>query len=69
MNKTLEELQADLVEARAELEMAEAVLDSRLYVDNPYGHWAARLHVDFKKTTVRHIKSKVEALKEKANEN
>ena len=59
MNKTLEELQADLVEARAELDVAEAVLNSRLYVDNPFSYSAV----------VKHIKAKVEALKEKANEN
>jgi hypothetical protein len=60
----LEELEADLAKARAELDAGESVLNRRQYVDVPYWYWAAWLYVDSKKTAVRHIKAKVEALKE-----
>tara|TARA_R110000765_G_scaffold31436_1_gene73421 strand:+ start:2260 stop:2469 length:210 start_codon:yes stop_codon:yes gene_type:complete len=69
MGTELEELEADLVEARAELDAGEAVLNRRQYVDVPYWYWVAWLQVASKEAAVEQIKAKIKELKEKANEN
>ena len=64
MNKTLEELHADLAKARAELDAGESVLNRRQYVDVPYWYWVAFIQVASQEAAVEQIKAKIKALKE-----
>lgn len=64
MNKTLEELHADLAKARAELDAGEDVLNRRQYVDVPYWYWVAFIQVASQEAAVEQIKAKIKALKE-----
>lgn len=60
----LEELEADLAKARAELDAGESVLNRRQYVDVPYWYWVAFIQVASKEAAVEQIKAKIKALKE-----